>query len=71
MSGRPQEVFHANCSANLARELLNYKTTTYLDDGLKELADWIKLKGTRPFNYHLPIEFITEKTPKTWSQQLM
>lgn len=71
MSGRPQEVFHANCSANLARELLNYKTTTYLDDGLKELADWIKLKGTRPFNYHLPLEFITEKTPKTWSQQLM
>ena len=71
MSGRPQEVFHANCSANLARELLNYKTTTYLDDGLKELADWIKLKGTRPFNYHLPLEFITEKTPKPWSQQLM
>lgn len=71
MSGRPQEVFHANCSANLARELLNYKTTTYLDDGLKELADWIKLKGTRPFNYHLPLEFITEKTPKTWSQKLM
>jgi UDP-glucose 4-epimerase len=71
MPGRPQEVFHANCSANLARELLNYKTTTSLEFGLVELANWIKSKGAREFNYHLPLEFVTNKTPKTWTDRLM
>ena len=71
MPGRPQEVFHANCSANLARELLNYKTTTSLDSGLLELVNWIKSKGAREFNYHLPLEFVTDKTPKTWTDRLM
>jgi UDP-glucose 4-epimerase len=71
MPGRPQEVKHANCSADKARTLLNYKTSTTLEQGLTELAGWIKIKGARPFNYHLPLEFITEKTPKTWSERLM
>jgi len=71
MPGRPQEVFHANCSANLAREILNYKTTTSLEAGLVELINWIKSKGSREFNYHLPLEFVTEKTPKTWTDRLM
>jgi len=71
MPGRPQEVFHANCSANLSRELLNYKTTTSLETGLVELVNWIKSKGSREFNYHLPLEFVTDKTPKTWTDRLM
>jgi len=71
MPGRPQEVFHANCSANLSRELLNYKTTTSLEAGLVELVHWIKSKGAREFNYHLPLEFVTDKTPKTWTDRLM
>ena len=71
MPGRPQEVKDANCSANLARELLGYKTTTSLDEGLAQLVEWIRLKGPRPFEYHLPIEFVTEKTPKTWTQKLI
>jgi UDP-glucose 4-epimerase len=71
MPGRPQEVFHANCSANLARQLLHYQTKTGLDEGLRELASWIREKGAKPFTYHLPLEFVTEKTPKTWSEKLM
>ena len=71
MPGRPQEVKHANCSADKARKLLGYKTSTTLDDGLEELVSWIKSKGHKPFDYHLPLEFITEKTPKTWSEKLM
>jgi UDP-glucose 4-epimerase len=71
MPGRPQEVKDANCSANLAREMLGYKTSTSLDEGLAQLVEWIKLKGPRPFDYHLPIEFVTEKTPKTWTQKLI
>lgn len=71
MPGRPQEVKHANCSADLARELLNYKTTTSLDEGIRRLIEWIKIRGTKDFDYHLPIEFVTEKTPKTWTDRLM
>lgn len=71
MPGRPQEVKNANCSADLARELLNYKTSTSLDEGLKLLVNWIKSRGPRDFNYHLPIEFETKDTPKTWTQKLI
>jgi UDP-glucose 4-epimerase len=71
MPGRPQEVKDANCSANLARKLLGYKTTTSLDEGLTQLVEWIRQNGPRPFDYHLPIEFVTEKTPKTWTQKLI
>jgi UDP-glucose 4-epimerase len=69
--GRPQEVFLANCSANLARELLGYSTKISLETGLIELVNWIKTYGPRPFKYHLPLEFITPKTPKTWTDQLI
>jgi UDP-glucose 4-epimerase len=71
MPGRPQEVKHANCSADKARELLGYKTSTTLDNGLTELVKWIQKKGTKQFSYHLPLEFVTEKTPKTWTDRLM
>lgn len=71
MPGRPQEVKHANCSANKAREILGYETSTTLEEGLTELVNWIKEKGTKVFDYHLPIEFITDKTPKTWTNKLM
>ena len=68
--GRPQEVLHANCSASLARSLLNYETTTTLDQGLSELVDWIKSKGPKVFDYHLPLEFQTSLTPATWTSEL-
>lgn len=71
MPGRPQEVFHANCSANLAREILDYKTSVSLNDGLKELVGWIQNQKPREFSYHLPLELITDKTPKTWVDKLI
>lgn len=71
MPGRPQEVKDANCSADKARALLGYTTTTTLDQGLRELVTWIDSKGPKAFEYHLPLEFITEKTPRTWSEKLM
>lgn len=71
MPGRPQEVKNANCSAELARKVLNYKTSTTLESGLLSLIEYIKEKGPRDFNYHLPIEFITEHTPKTWTERLI
>ena len=71
MPGRPQEVFHANCSANLAREILDYKTSVSLDEGLRELVSWIESQPLREFSYHLPLELVTERTPKTWVDRLI
>jgi UDP-glucose 4-epimerase len=70
MPGRPQEVFHATCSADKARLLLDYKTSTTLDDGLRKLVEWMREKGPKPFAYHFDLEFITERTPKTWTERL-
>ena len=71
MPGRPKEVKDANCSADLARKLLSYKTTTSLDSGLRALVDWIRESGTREFSYHLPIEIVNDQTPKTWTSKLI
>jgi len=69
--GRPQEVSLATCSADKARNLLGYKTEYTLEQGLGEMIDWIKKKGTKPFRYHLDLEIINEKTPKTWTHKLI
>lgn len=65
--GRPQEVRVALCSSAKARQLLNYRTSTALTDGLKKMAEWMRGRGPRPFDYHLPIEIVTVDTPVTWT----
>lgn len=67
---RPQEVKLANCSAEKARKLLNYKTEYTLKQGLKEMIDYIKTRGPKKFKYHLDLEIVNEKTPKTWKDKL-
>jgi UDP-glucose 4-epimerase len=63
---RPREVKHATCSADKARKLLNYKTSTDLNTGIKKTFEYIKKRGTRPFTYHINIEIKNELTPETW-----
>jgi len=70
MPGRPQEVAVALCSSDKARELLGYETTVKLDQGLRDLVDWIRPR-VKEFEYHLPIEIDSDLTPKTWTQKLM
>jgi len=67
---RPMEVKHASCSADKSREMLGYKTTYTLDRGLQEMIDWIRSRGTRLFRYHLALEIVTDKTPRTWKDRL-
>lgn len=71
MPGRPQEVRYATCSANKARKLLNYQTSVTLEDGLADIVAYIRKRGPRPFLYHLGLEIINEKTPRTWRERLM
>ena len=63
---RPREVKHAICSSDKARKLLNYKTSTSLEDGIKKTFHYIKKRGARPFDYHIDIEIKNEQTPETW-----
>ncbi len=71
MPGRPQEVINANCSADLARSVLGYKTKKSLESGLVDLCSWIQSQGAKDFSYHLPLEFVTDKTPRTWVEHII
>jgi len=68
---RPQEVREATCSADKARKLLDYKTTTSLEDGIKSTFNYIKKRGAKEFKPHINIEIDNELTPKTWKNKLM
>jgi UDP-glucose 4-epimerase len=68
---RPQEVKHATCSADKARQVLNYKTTTDLETAVERTIDYIKKRGTKPFDYTFPLEIVNSKTPRTWKERLI
>ncbi|MDC0449630.1 NAD-dependent epimerase/dehydratase family protein [Pelagibacteraceae bacterium] len=67
--GRPKEVKHATCSADKARKLLNYKTSVSLKEGIQKTFEYIKKRGTLPFDYNIEIEINNELTPKTWTKK--
>jgi UDP-glucose 4-epimerase len=67
--GRPQEVKIALCASDRARELLGYQTSTTLDEGLTDLVNWIRERGVKEFEYHLPIEIQSERLPDTWAKR--
>ncbi|HEY4955390.1 MAG TPA: NAD-dependent epimerase/dehydratase family protein [Gemmatimonadaceae bacterium] len=68
---RPREVRYATCSADKARRLLGYRTTVSLRDGLQSIVDWISAHGTKPFDYHLPIEIDSPLVPATWTSRML
>ena len=66
---RPKEVKHATCSADKARKLLNYKTTVDLKNGIAKTYEYIKKRGTKPFEYYINIEIQNELTPEVWTKK--
>jgi len=66
---RPREVKYASCSADKARKLLNYKTKTDLKNGILKTFQYIKKRGTRPFDYNISLEIKNELTPETWTKK--
>ena len=68
--GRPQEVKLANCSADKIRKFFGYKTKFSLYEGLQEMVKYIKVCGTKPFQYHIPLEIENERTPETWTKKM-
>jgi UDP-glucose 4-epimerase len=68
---RPQEVKHASCSADKARELLGYSPKIDLETGIAQMITYIRQRGISEFDYSLPLEIITERTPSTWINRLI
>ena len=73
LPARPAEVHTAHCSAAKARKLLDYEPQVSLEDGLALYADWIRERGARKFDYHLPIEIHRTplRAPRTWTEKSM
>lgn len=71
MEDRPNEVKEAYCSSEKARRILGYKEQQSIDDCLKEMIEDIRKKGTKDFDYSFPLEIVTERTPKTWTEKLI
>ncbi len=70
MPGRPREVKYATCSADKIRKYFGYETKMTLRESIVNLVDYIKTNGTKEFSYHLPLEIVSEKTPKTWTKKI-
>ena len=68
---RPLEVKNAYCSSDKARKLLDYKTTTTIENAITETAKYIKSKGIKDFEYNFKIEIDNSLTPKTWKNKII
>jgi len=67
---RPNEVKHATCSSDKAREILGYKTSVSLENSLDKVINYIKQKGPKKFKYNYTLEIENQKTPETWKEKL-
>jgi UDP-glucose 4-epimerase len=70
MNDRPAEVKFATCSADKSRNLIQYSTNTTLNEGLQQMINYIRTRGTKPFQYHLDLEISSDLTPRTWKDRL-
>ena len=50
--------------------MLGYQTNVTLREGLTDLADYIRRLGTRKFRYHLDVEIVNDKTPRSWTDRM-
>lgn len=71
MPDRPQEVKYATCSSDKAREHLDYETKTTLEEAVRQTVQYIKSRGTKPFDYSYPLEIVNDLTPRTWKEKLI
>jgi UDP-glucose 4-epimerase len=69
---RPAEVKNAWCSSEKIKAQFNYNTTKTLKTTIDEMVTWISDRGVEDFIYDsVSLEFITNKTPKTWVERLI
>lgn len=70
VAARPREVKVVHLSADKARKILSYEARKDLREGLSEMVEWIKARGTKPFEYTLPVELANSPLlPITWKEK--
>ncbi len=70
LPARPCEVKEAWPSAERARKWLEYRPQTTLPEALSLMIADIRARGPRPFEYNLPLEIVSDRTPATWKERL-
>lgn len=68
---RPNEVKHAFCSSDKVKRKLGFRPLQSIDDCLKEMVEYIKMRGPGEFDYSFPLEIVSDKTPKAWLEKLL
>ena len=68
---RPQEVKKALCSAEKARQLLNYKKVISLREALKKLVSWIQNTGPIKFSYNQVPEIDSPPLSAIWEKKII
>ena len=69
-AARPGEVNQAYCTVRKSMDVLDYKTTHTLKQGLSKMVKWARDLGPQEPSYTLPLE-ITRKAPRVWVDKLM
>ena len=68
---RPREVKNAYCSSEKIKEEFNYRANIGIVTTLTNMIKWIEKRGSKNFEYHLPIEITNkEELPQTWKNRL-
>lgn len=70
VDARPREVKNAWVSTSKAEDVLEYSADTPMEDTIRDTVSWMKTQPERDFNYHLELEIVNDKTPKTWKDKL-
>ncbi len=72
MPGRPLEVRNAYCAHEAAEQILGFRNTTSLREGVKAMVHWAREVGPREPAY-LPdsLEIGSDHAPATWREQLI
>lgn len=68
---RPQEVKFATCSDRKARQLLGFKNSTTLENGVAKMVAWAKITGPKKFKYLKNLEITGKFIPLTWKNKLI
>ena len=68
---RPLEVKNAWTTADKAKKLLGYKTTTTFEEGVKKMVEWARKLGPQPFEYLDDLEIVSDSVPTTWSKKTL
>ena len=71
MPKRPVEVKHAFCTVDKAEQMLGYKTTVHLEEGIKKMVKWAKKLGPQETKYLDDLEIENKQTPETWAKKLI